>query len=422
MRVIDSLRIKSRTCRKMDFPKLRPIEAFPINIAGRRMIGLRDPMNFSSEVIAVPQHMYLMLVLMDGHHSIVDMQAEYMRSNGELIFRETIEDLLNKLDAALLLDNENFHRRRTEIENAFRQADVRPAVLAGKSYDNSPETLTEQIDGFFVHPDGPGPLKPGENGGLLKGIIAPHIDFVRGGPCFAWAYKELAEQADADVFVIFGTAHAHTNRTFVVTYKDFETPFGRLCCDREIVKEIEKHVDTNLFSDEFVHRGEHSIEFQTIFLSYLFQGKKDISIVPILCGSFHKMVASHTSPMNDDEVSEFVNAVRCAITDSGKKVCYIAGADLAHVGPRFGDSRPVGDGFLKVVESEDLEMLEKLKSVDAESFFANISADNDRRKICGLPPIYTMLKVMDATSGRLLKYQYWHDPNGTVTFTSMAFY
>ncbi len=406
----------------MDFPKLRAIEAFPINIAGRRMIGLRDPMNFSSEVIAVPQQMYLMLALMDGLHSIVDIQAEYMRSNGELVFRETIEDLLNKLDAALLLDNENFHRRRTEIENAFRQADVRPAILAGKGYDHSPEKLAEQIDGFFVHPDGPGPPKGGSNEGNLKGIIAPHIDFLRGGPCFAWAYKEIAEQADADVFVIFGTAHAHTSGTFVLTCKDFETPFGRLRCEREIVKEIEKQVDADLFSNEFVHRGEHSIEFQTIFLSYLFRGKQEISIVPILCGSFHEMVASHTSPMNNTEVSEFVNAVRGALADSGKRVCCIAGADLAHVGPRFGDGRPVGDGFLRIVESNDLEMLETLKSVDAESFFANISADNDRRKICGLPPIYTMLKVMDASSGKLLKYQYWHDPNGTVTFASMAFY
>jgi AmmeMemoRadiSam system protein B len=159
-----------------------------------------------------------------------------------------------------------------------------------------------------------------------------------------------------------------------------------------------------------------------VFLSYLFQGKRDKSIVPILCGSFHKMIASHTSPMNNGHVAEFVAAVKQAVANSGKKVCYIAGADLAHVGPRFGDSQPVSDGLLRIVESDDLLMLEKLESVDAEGFFANIEADMDRRKICGLSPIYTMLNVMEASSGKLLKYQYWPDPSGTVSFASMAFY
>jgi AmmeMemoRadiSam system protein B len=188
------------------------------------------------------------------------------------------------------------------------------------------------------------------------------------------------------------------------------------------VEEIEKQVSTDLRMDEFAHRGEHSVEFQTVFLSYLFQGKRDISIVPILCGSFHEMVASRTSPMNEPEVTEFVSAVKRAVAECDKKVCFIAGADLAHVGPRFGDGQPIDDGMLKFVKSEDLRMLETVERVDAEAFFTNIGADMDRRKICGFPPIYTMLNVMEATSGKLLKYQSWPDPNGTVTFASMAFY
>ena len=406
----------------MDFPKLRQVEAFPVDVSGQRLIGLRDPMNFSTEIIAVPPHLFAVLVLMDGRHSIVDMQAEYMRTNGELIFREVIEDLLEKLDMALFLENDRFKSTREEIENTFKQSRVRESVLAGKSYDNSPEALVEQIDGFFTHADGPGHLEQTGTGNDLKGIIAPHIDFMRGGPCFAWAYKELVEHSDAEVFIIFGTAHVYTNGLFVITDKDFETPFGKLPCERGIVEQIEKGVSADLRADEFAHRGEHSVEFQTIFLNYLFQGKRDISIVPILCGSFHRMVASRTSPMDDTEVQEFVSSVKRAVADCDKKVCYIAGADLAHVGPRFGDTQQINDGLLKIVESEDLRMLETIERVDAEAFFANIGADMDRRKICGFPPIYTMLNIMGATSGKLLKYQYWPDPNGTVTFASMAFY
>ncbi len=406
----------------MDFPKLRNLDAFPVAVSGQKMIGLRDPMNLSSEIMAVPQQLYPMLCLFDGQHSIVDIQALYMRKFGELIYRETIEELLSKLDESLFLDNENYRRRRMEIEDEFKKASVRPAVLAGKSYDGSPDELARQIEGFFTHSEGPGAPEKRSASNNLKGIIAPHIDFVRGGPCFAWAYKELAEHTDADVFLIFGTAHAFTNETFVLTDKDFETPFGTLPCNRDIVSEIESRVSHDLFQDEFAHRSEHSIEFQTIFLGHLFQERKDISIVPILCGSFHQMVASRTQPIDDERVSELVAAVNDAVAGHRDRICCIAGADLAHVGPRFGDRHPISDGFLQLLRADDLRMLERLERVDAGGFFATIEADGDRRKICGLPPIYTMLNVMGASSGKLLKYEQWPDPNGTVTFASMAFY
>ena len=406
----------------MELPKLRELEAFPVSVSGRQMIGLRDPMNFSSETLAVPKRMHLLLVLLDGRHSVLDIQAEYMRASGELIYKETIEETLQRLDEGLFLDNENFRRKREEIENAFKQAGSRPAALAGKSYDDSPDALAAQIEGFFTHAEGPGPLERDRAETGVKGIIAPHIDFMRGGPCFAWAYKELAERSDADVFIIFGTAHARTSAPFVITYKNFETPFGALPCERGILEATEKKVSWDLSRDEFVHRNEHSIEFQTIFLRYLYRGKRDISIVPILCGSFHEMLDSRTSPMDDERVREFVVALREAVAESGKKTCCVASADLAHIGPRFGDPHPVGENFLRLLEAEDLRMLERLENVDADGFFAHIEADGDRRRICGLPPIYTMLNAMEATSGKLLKYQCWPDPAGAVSYASMAFY
>ena len=48
------------------------------------------------------------------------------------------------------------------------------------------------LDGFFLHPDGPGAVD-GAASGPLAGILAPHIDFQRGGPTYAWAYRALAE-------------------------------------------------------------------------------------------------------------------------------------------------------------------------------------------------------------------------------------
>jgi len=364
----------------------------------------------------------MILSLLDGRHSVMDIQAEYMRTAGELIFREAIQEVVDKLDEGLFLNNENFRSRRDEIFAEFRRSPVRAATLAGKSYDDSPQTLASEIEGFFVHEDGPGPIDRNMNEGTLKGIIAPHIDFMRGGPCFAWAYKALAEASDAEVFVIFGTAHMPTSGPFVITHKGFDTPFGVLPCERSIVEKIETEVADDLLADEFVHMNEHSIEFQAVFLKYLMQDRDDISIVPILCGSFQEMVLSGTSPIDDTRVKEFTGALGKAVGESGKRVCYIAGADLAHVGPRFGDAHPLSEGFMRLLESDDRRMLEHVENLDGDGFFRNIRDDGDRRRICGLPPIYTMLSVMRAHSGKLLKYQYSPDPEGTVSFASMAFY
>ncbi|MBI4829965.1 MAG: AmmeMemoRadiSam system protein B [Candidatus Lindowbacteria bacterium] len=383
---------------------------------------MRDPMSFSDDVIAVPQQLYLALTLLDGRHSLMDIQAEYMRRFGELLFKENIQDLINKLDAGLFLDSEHFRREKAKIEEEFKKASSRPAALAGKSYSQSPAELAEQIDGFFTHAEGPGLPEPGKTGDTVKGVIAPHIDFMRGGPCFAWAYKEVAERADADVFVIFGTAHAPTSLPFAITHKDFETPFGTLRSNQKLVKDIQNGAGRDFLDDEFVHRSEHSIEFQTVFLSYLFKDRQEISIVPILCGSFHEMVGSHTQPKDDTRVKGFIDALKTAAASYDGKICYVAGADLAHVGPKFGDGHPISDNFLRLLQADDLRMLERIERVDADGFFSDIEAEGDRRKICGLPPIYTMLSVMDATAGKLLKYQQWPDPQGAVTFAIMAFY
>ena len=100
----------------------------------------------------------------------------------------------------------------------------------------------------------------------------------------------------------------------------------------------------------------------------------------------------------------------------------MASADLAHVGPRFGDPRPLTPGQLREVADADRELLATVESGDAETFFQSVSRDRDRRRICGLPPIYAALRLLPGARGRLLRYTQWPDPQGTVTFASLALY
>ncbi len=253
--------------------------------------------------------------------------------------------------------------------------------------------------------------------------MAPHIDFHRGGTTFAWAYKAVAERATADLFVVLGTAHAPTRSLYHLTRKSFDTPFGALETHAEFVEGLSGRLNGNAFQEEFAHRAEHAIEFQAVFLRYLFAGVRPVRFVPILVGSFGEFVVNGESPRGDERVESFVAALRETISAYGRnggEVCLIASADFAHVGPQFGDERPVDAARLGELAQADGRSLNAACRGDAEAFYWSVAADGDARKVCGLAPVYTMLRVLGACEGEVLRYSQWLDPQGTVTFCSAA--
>ena len=75
---------------------------------------------------------------------------------------------------------------------------------------------------------------------------------------------------------------------------------------------------------------------------------------------------------------------------------------------------------LKELAGADGKSLEAVCCGDAEAFYWSVAEDGDARNVCGLAPIYTMLRVLDGCEGEVLHYSQWPDPNGTVTFSSAA--
>ncbi|MBI4611781.1 MAG: AmmeMemoRadiSam system protein B [Candidatus Rokubacteria bacterium] len=403
-----------------DRPKLRPVEAFPLETDGRKVIGLRDPAGFTDSVLLLPLPLLDIVSLFDGDHTILDIQAAYVRRHGELLFRERVEEIIKMLDDHGFLDSPRFAEQRRQIEEEFRRSPSRPAIHAGKAYAGEAQALKDQIDAFFTPPDGPGP--PGlASAPSLRAIIAPHVDFHRGGPVYAWAYREVAEKCAADLFVIFGTCHAGMADPFAVTLKDYDTPLGPALVDREFADAVALRWGGDLLGSELAHRGEHSIEFQAVFLRYLFGGRREFTIVPILCSFLHETLPRGDDPEADPRIPRFFDALGETVAGSGRTVCLVAGADLAHVGPRFGDAEPVTPALLRDVESEDRAMLEAVAAGDARGFYDSVAKDADSRRICGLSPIYTLLRCLGRATGRLLRYGQWPDPQGTVTFCSVAF-
>jgi hypothetical protein len=405
-------------------PRLRPLEAFPASVEGREVICLRDPSGLTEAVLTVPRPVVAILALMDGTRTVADIQADVMRQHGSLVAREQIQLLVDTLDRHFFLEGERLHGERVRIAEAFRDCPVRPAVHAGTAYAAEPAALSAELEGFFRHPEGPGPPGP-RRAPVLRGLVAPHIDFHRGGPAYAWAYRAAAEAAEADCFIVFGTAHAGLDgQPFAATRKAYDTPLGPVEVDAEVLEGLVRRAPGDLFAAELAHRGEHSIEFQAVCLRYLDRwrgGRDGIRIVPVLASFIHEYLARGRDPGADPAVAGVLDAVRDTMAAVPRRYCLIAGADLAHVGPRFGDAEPVSPARLARIEAEDRALLSLVEAVDPGGFFTSVAADGDSRRTCGLSPIYALLATLPAGRGRLLRYGQWPDPHGTVTFASVAF-
>jgi hypothetical protein len=390
---------------------------------GQSLVLLQDPSGVVSEQVLLPLDGFQHVVRhFDGQSTLIDIQAKVLRQTGLFLSLNELDDLVRRLDAAMILDGPTF----AAFHQSYRESGRRPAALAGRSYAATVRSLRAQLERFFVGSNGAGLPDSGGNGGQpgVRGILSPHIDFQRGGSVYTWSYKELVENTQADTFIVLGVAHQYCRRRFVLTSKDFDTPLGLVPTDRSYVDRIASLVGREYFDDELAHRTEHSIEFQVVFLQYLLGGRREFSIVPILVGSFHDLMERGIDPITDPDVSRFVQALQAAEASMGKRIAYIGGIDLCHVGPEFGDPNPVDPGLQDQVKSFDDLMLDRAAAGDPGGWFSAAARVNNRYRVCGLAATYTMLHAIGPARGRLLQYKQALDDRRTccVSFASMVFH
>ncbi len=406
----------------MENPKIRAVEAFPVEQQGQTAICLRDPSGLAPETIMLGMGAYFIVTLFDGRMTLKDIQAAFAKRFGEMIPIEKLEELIAALDKSYFLDSPAFHERERQVRAEFLASPDRPAALAGLCYEKDPAKLRLELAAFFDPPEGPGRSVTAKKSAPLAGLIAPHIDPRRGAAAYAHAYYELMAHEPPELVVILGTSHYGAGpELFSATRKNYATPFGAVQTDSAFIDRLAARYSGDLFADEMLHRGEHSIEFQALFLAYAF-GIRGYQVVPILVSSFHEMVASGITPARDSRVESFLAALRTELEAENRRVVILSGVDFAHVGRKFGDEFAADSAVAERVQRQDLGLIEIIKRGDPDGFFADILKDRDARRICGLSPMYTQLELLRGRSARLLKYGIAMEPQSesAVSFASLA--
>jgi len=408
-------------------PKLRALEAHAMDRDGERVVVLTDPIGHSDQGITAQLPLFYLLTLLDGQRTLADVQAAFESKFDELVPIPEIVKLVEQLDEGLFLESDRFREHLAEQLEAYRAAPDRPARFAGMAYPGGESECRAFLDELFAASDGPGPpISACDAGGRrLRGIVAPHIDLQRGGVCQAHGYHALAREAEPpDVIVVFGTSHQPMSARFGLTRKDYDTPFGPVPTDAALVDRLVERLGEDLLADELNHRQEHSIEFQALFLAYLYPVEKRPAFLPVLVGSLHDCLAAGTSPSARGDFRSFVDALREELAAAGRRAVFVAGGDLAHVGRRFGAPEPPSKEDLAAIERADRASLDKLVALEPDGFFDFIAGEGDERNVCGTAPISAMMHAMDASEGEVLRYeQSYEDHTGSVvTYASVAFW
>lgn len=402
----------------LERPQLRPhLAAAP---EGRGGYVIWDALRLAERHVRVTSLEWSWLHLLDGLHTLTEIRTEVLAElDGQTPPLEAFAQLIEKLDEALFLDSPRFHDRLS----TYARDPIRPPSCTS-SYGDNPAQLRRMLGRLFSGPDGAGRPGSPQPDPRFRAALIPHIDYARGGKTYTWAFKELVERTPARLFVIVGTSH-YSGERFTLTRKHFQTPLGIAPTDQNYIDRLVAHYGDGLFDDEVpAHLPEHSIELEVVFLQYLFPNTP-FRIVPLLVGSFHDCIASGRAPAQAADIGRMIAALRAVERETKEPICYIISGDLAHIGPKFGDPRPISPTALTRSRRQDHAILHELSDApDAASFFRVIAAEGDSRRICGLSPAYTVIEALRPDRGELRRYDQYVHPHGeeSVSFASMVFY
>lgn len=404
-------------------PKIRPgIEIIPASHQGQRVFLLRDRWGISPELL-LKEEAILILSLLDGLNDLRDIQVTLMRRGGlALVQMQELKALLEHLDTHFVLDNERFRSRKRELLEEFRNSPTRPCTHAGSAYPAEPGQLKEYLGALLGSPDGSQAAWALASQGPPAGMVLPHINLERGGRSYAKGYSLLGPcLREFELFVILGTCHLPMETPLALTGKTFLTPLGEVQSAQELARQVCEEAGIDFFAEEIVHKAEHSVEIQVVLLRHLAgEGPCPFRILPVLLGGFHRMMEKRELPTAEPAFQAGMRALKETLRKFPGRSCILASADLAHLGPQFGDPYDVEVSDLGRIEKEDSAMLRWALEGNPDGFYRHIMAEQDRRRICGLPPIYAWLRLMQGRQIHLIDYCQAHHPQCTVTFASLG--
>ncbi len=381
----------------MPLPALRQFESFPAIVNNEKGFIIRDPLGFSNDFF-IKEDIAFIIYFFNGVTPMRDLQENFFIRFKKELPKDFVKEIVAFFDQNYLLDNVRFRKKLNSEREKFRNQKVRRPI--DNLYKNDEKSmdffkdLIKEIKRFS-------PKEIPE-----KGVISPHIDYFRGKETYIKVYSGVKEIKKRK-FIILGTNHTMFKDEFIVANKDFETINGKISrIDLELLNSLKKESGEKYFEDMIAHKYEHSVELQVNILAELFE---DFTFFPILTPSF----------LDGRKHKDFIEWLRKSIND---EYFIIAASDFSHTGIQFGDPFPAIEKRDEII-AYDKNMIDLILQKGEEAFINELISNGNKTNICGMGPIYTLLKLIGNKNGRIVDYRFTIDDTGgsMVSFAGIFF-
>ena len=389
------------------------LDMMPSPVEGRPGLLIRDVFEYAEGVLIVPPPLVPSLRCFDGQHTLKELRAEIAKVTGPAEAAEVAAHLARVLGEQGFLLNEQLESRRERRHQAFRESGQRVPSHAGSAYPDEPAALRTTLQGYVD----PASLAPASG---VMAIAAPHVSPFGGAPSYRAAYQALGPAHGDRTFVILGTSHYGAADCFGLTSKPFVTPLGTAQADGNIVDQLA--CQPAAVMEDYCHAVEHSIEFQVLFLQWLYG--PGVRVVPILCGPFVQGMRGDGKPEDHPGVRAFLDALGELAAREGDRLCWVLGIDMAHQGRRYGDAftARARQREMQIVEARDYQRIGRILEGDAGGFWDLVRQNRDDLRWCGASPVYAFLKAVPGLAGTLERYDQWNiDEHSVVSFAGLSF-
>jgi hypothetical protein len=198
----------------------------------------------------------------------------------------------------------------------------------------------------------------------------------------------------------------------VATDKDFQTPFGRVASDGRAIRQLSDAYGGDLLAGQYDHLREHSVELQvTVLARLLGPGRFKMAglLLPDAC-----------DPASQAHLDRLAGGLAKLAAERDGAMLIVAGVDLSHVGPRFGDHRPLEPSWLKDIAAADQAAVTHLQAARCEGFVEELRRTGNATRVCSSGSLYVLRRALHDAAWQDLGYHQASDPESGTCVTCMA--
>ena len=369
----------------LDKPHLRRVIPHPVNNGEQQGVALQDPFMLSGQTMVVPVQVANALQHFNGEWTQTELATNLKAPP------EVISNLVEKLDELGLL----WGPTATELEDALRaklDEDGVVPMLQSRMLGETAAQAAENLTKIMNEADDP------ELEGTLTGLLAPRIDYPAAERIYASSWH-AAIGLDITRVIVLGTNQYGFGEGAIGCPWGFQSPIGPLLPDTELCEVLNDQLGDAFFADALDHVACADIEMQVPFIQHTLGSPKILGV----------LMPDPFEPPQDDEPSvnadAFAAALRTALKTLGGRTLIVASVDLSHIGPQFGEPRPIDEQRQFEAERVDRELLASFSKGDAAGFCAAVKWNGNANRWSGVGAMTGLLQILEPNEIELIDYQ-----------------